>query len=102
MAKWAKSGPHWLNTAEIGPNSPRYSGWPKVVQKSRLLTYSLKVCWQLFSDSLLILICLRARAASMIAASNFQVRESLKQELEEKKTKKHDRVLENAAFLVYL
>ena len=38
----------------------------------------------------------------MITASNFQVRESLKQELEEKKTKKHDRVLENAAFLVYL
>ena len=100
MAKWAKSGPHWLNTAEIGPNSPRYSGWPKVVQKSRLLTYSLKVCWQLFSDSLFNLIC--CRAASTITASVFQVRESLKQELEEKKTKKHDRVLENAAFLVYL
>ena len=45
---------------------------------------------------------LRARAAGMITASIFQVRESLKQELEEKKTKKHDRVLENAVFLVYL
>ena len=48
LPKLPQSGPHWLKTAHIGPNSPRYSGWPKVVQKSRLLTYSLKVCWQLF------------------------------------------------------